>query len=521
MANAAPLLTGFGGPGGFGSNVLPGNDDGSSSVIDLTVAFPGGLRFFGSTAYTSVYVNNNGNITFANAQYTFTPSPFPVAEQPMIAPYWADVDTRGGGAPSRNGVYWYLEPGRMIVTWHNVGYYSQHDDKQMDFQLILTNALSCGSGDFNVEFRYNQCDWTTGDASGGSGGFGGTPAQAGFDAGNLTDFVEIPGSRTMDILNLCTTTNVPGGLELGVYQFGVRGGAIECPGSGVPCATTGEGACGVGVTQCVGREIVCTPIGSATAERCDGIDNDCDGAIDGDGLCPDSKRCVFGECVDPCFEGGCNEGQTCTEDGACIDSACIGVTCPALERCREGTCYPACEGVVCPHNQQCVAGRCTDLCDVLTCGAEEVCVDGACVPQCPCRSCGTDEICGADGACTPIGCDIVLCDEGFYCADGVCHDSCDGATCPDGQHCELGACVEGDPVEVDAGVGPGSDGGVLPGADGGVVPGADGGLFVRRTSGCSCDAPGTSTTPSWMMSLALLAAAGLWMSLRRRDKKRS
>ena len=27
-----------------------------------------------------------------------------------------------------------------------------------------------------------------------SGGFGGTPGQAGFDAGNLTDYVEIPGS---------------------------------------------------------------------------------------------------------------------------------------------------------------------------------------------------------------------------------------------------------------------------------------------------------------------------------------
>src|SRR5690349_20864918 len=121
-AHAVPLLATFGGPAGYGANVLPGNDDGSSSSIDLTVAFPGGLTFFGGP-YTTSYVNNNGNITFSGPEYEYTPTPFPVAMRPMIAPYWGDVDTRGGGAPARNGVYWHLEPGRMIVTWHNVGYY--------------------------------------------------------------------------------------------------------------------------------------------------------------------------------------------------------------------------------------------------------------------------------------------------------------------------------------------------------------------------------------------------------------
>ena len=86
---------------------------------------------------------------------------------------------------------------RKGQTWLNVGYFNIHDDLRMSFQMILTNALDCGSGDFDVEFRYNRCEWTTGDASDGVGGFGGTPAQAGFDAGNGVDFVEIPGSRTM------------------------------------------------------------------------------------------------------------------------------------------------------------------------------------------------------------------------------------------------------------------------------------------------------------------------------------
>ena len=61
----APLVSGFGGPAGFGSNSHPANDDDSSSAIDLTSAFPGGLNFFGGP-YEQVFVNNNGNLTFSS-----------------------------------------------------------------------------------------------------------------------------------------------------------------------------------------------------------------------------------------------------------------------------------------------------------------------------------------------------------------------------------------------------------------------------------------------------------------------
>ena len=50
--------------------------------------------------------------------------------------------------------------------------------------------------------------WTTGDASGGSGGLGSTPAQAGFDAGHQTRSFSIPGSGMAAIININTTTNV-------------------------------------------------------------------------------------------------------------------------------------------------------------------------------------------------------------------------------------------------------------------------------------------------------------------------
>lgn len=509
-AHAAPLLGGFGGPAGYGAFSLPANDDGYSDAIALTSAFPGGLRFFGGP-YNQVWVNNNGNITFTGGVYEYTPTPFPIADRPMIAAYWGDVDTRGTRNANSNQVYWHLEPGRMIVTWHNVGVYSINDSVRMDFQMILRNALDCGSGDFDVEFRYNRCEWEAGSASGDSNRNGicdasetsCTPAQAGFDAGNLRDFVEIPGSRTSAIRNLCTTSNVG---EPGIWRFSVRGGAVACPGTGTQCNTGGQGACGVGVTQCVGRDVVCSQVGRPSAERCDGIDNDCNGTTDEGDLCTGLDVCFQGACVPPCFEGGCGVGETCTAEGTCVETACMGVTCPPGQRCDGGSCVGACDDVRCPHGQQCLAGRCADLCAILDCGEGEICVDGACVPTCPCRACGADETCGADGSCTPIGCDIVTCDPGFYCSRGECLDACAGAVCPSGQQCVRGECVDRSVTTPDGGVA-GRDAGTLQGDDGGLIPiGPDGGRPgpVAR-SGCGCRTATSGGSGYGLLMLALLA----------------
>ena len=50
--------------------------------------------------------------------------------------------------------------------------------------------------------------WTTGDASDGEGGLGGTPAQAGFDAGDQMRYISHPSSGTAAIINISMTTNV-------------------------------------------------------------------------------------------------------------------------------------------------------------------------------------------------------------------------------------------------------------------------------------------------------------------------
>ena len=50
--------------------------------------------------------------------------------------------------------------------------------------------------------------WTTGDASDGEDGFGGTAALVGYNAGDGIISFSVPGSYTHDILNMPSTSNV-------------------------------------------------------------------------------------------------------------------------------------------------------------------------------------------------------------------------------------------------------------------------------------------------------------------------
>jgi hypothetical protein len=229
---AASLLNGLGGLADFGENSLAHNDDQSSKAIDITSVFSGGVNFFGTT-YSSLYLNNNGNITFASSLYNYTPSTITGnTSNPMLAVFFADVDTRehitssNFGNESQKGnnlVYWDLDPsaGRFTATWNQVGYYSMHTDLLNSFQVILTNN---GSGNFDVEYRYQDINWTTGDASGGRRGLGGTVARAGWTSGNGLDFFELAASGNQTaMLNLENTSNVD---QAGIYRFEVNNGQL-------------------------------------------------------------------------------------------------------------------------------------------------------------------------------------------------------------------------------------------------------------------------------------------------------
>lgn len=230
QVNAIELIGDLGGSSGFGTVAMSGNDDGSSGIISLASSFPSGINFFGTT-YNSLYINNNGNLTFRAGVGAYTPTPFPISSQPMIAAYWGDVDTRGSAPatepPGSNKVYYsFALPGKLVVTWFNVGYYSGAVNKLNSFQIIITDRPDTGLGNADVEFRYNRLEWTTGSASGGSNGLGGTPAQIGFDAGDLKNFFAHPDSRTAKILEAINTTNI--GVP-GIWRFDLRAGTVVEP----------------------------------------------------------------------------------------------------------------------------------------------------------------------------------------------------------------------------------------------------------------------------------------------------
>ncbi len=550
-AGAIPLLTGFGGPTGYGlpQNCVHPNDDGSYAgpppvddfadpvAVPITDAFPTGLHFFGGT-YNAMFVNTNGNITFRDAVPTFTPDPFPVADQPMIAPWWADVDTRGGGQPARNNICFHVERNRVVVTWNNVGYFSTHDDLQNDFQLILTTSNTCATtGDFDVEFRYNRCQWTTGDASKGMGGFGGTPAQVGFDAGNTRNYVALPMSLSMAILDVCRTSNVPGGAP-GLWRFQIRGGDVStgCSGGGTACTVPGQvGACGQGVNVCDGMSVRCQQVNMPRTERCNGNDDDCNGTIDeGTNLCPNNFVCDRGSCVERCSrELGCLPGRTCTAEGICVETACMGVECSAGQRCAGGACVGICDGVTCPHAQVCRAGRCLNPCEGVTCNPMEVCDPGPgpnaglCVPGCQCTPCSPGMTCQPDGYCVTDDCNGVTCPTGMYCRAGQCRDACetgpDTRLCPSGEVCRMGECTAQGATTRDGGVSDAStpDGSVR--VDGSVVrdasvSDADDSPIALAPSrrGCQCATPGAAPSSRGAAFGLALAAALLARRGRRR-----
>lgn len=227
--------------GGAGDSSLPANDDGSTSEITLTNPF----TYFGNTK-SSLWVNNNGNITFDGSMNTYTPFAFPSARE-IIAPYFGDVDTRGTGSlhySERTGATDLADASSIIntafggsfaassafvSTWDAVGYYGSHTDLVNTFQLVLTTD---GVDSFAI-FNYldDGMTWETGDASGGSGGFGGTEAAAGFDAGDNTNYYTIAGSFLPGIANVLEDGSNMG--VAGQWAFQINDG-INPAGDAVP-----------------------------------------------------------------------------------------------------------------------------------------------------------------------------------------------------------------------------------------------------------------------------------------------
>lgn len=203
-----------------------------------------------------------------------------------------------------------------------------------------------------------------------------------------------------------------------------------------------ETTCGVG--KCTGnsgqevcqagiwRENTCNPYQGAVAEKCNGVDDDCDGNIDNGIECfcvAGEKRevvCGVGACfgntgIQNCIDGKWSDSTCDPNDGAkpeiCnnIDDDCDGVTDESLVRkvtCGKG----ACKGT--PGEEICVSGEWVVFCDPISRASTEICdnIDNDCDGA-------IDEFLFKDTSC---GTGICKQNTGIQiCKAGDWYDSCD------------------------------------------------------------------------------------------------
>jgi len=255
--------------------------------------------------------------------------------------------------------------------------------------------------------------------------------------------------------------------------------------SDIPCGKD-IGECKAGKTKCVGGVLSCDGGSLPTKEKCNGLDDDCDGVRDGfSEVCyEDSKGTPFaGGCVltvtatcptPPCCTGICRLGtKLCTAvqngstwsgvPGSCqsavgpateicdgLDNDCNGTVddkaeCPGGGQCIEGQCSQQCMGneFVCPKGQLCKNGWCLlDPCDAAACEKQGwVCKGGDCIDPCKNVTCKTTELC-VRGACVDNTCYTKGCPGGEQCVQGVCKaDPCWAAACKPSEYCLAGSCL--------------------------------------------------------------------------------
>ncbi len=196
-----------------------------------------------------------------------------------------------------------------------------------------------------------------------------------------------------------------------------------------PVATTcGVGACAgqTGASTCINGQMVdsCNPTAGATAEVCDGIDNNCNGQVD-DGI---TCTCVSGQTRSvSCGTGAC--AATGTE--TCVNGQWGGSTCvsgsPTAEICDgiDNNCDGAVDNGIATQATTCGVGACAST-------GTLACVNGAMVDSCHVGTPGAEICNGIDDNCNGQV-DENIAPVATTCGVGACAGQTGSATCVNGQ----------------------------------------------------------------------------------------
>jgi hypothetical protein len=146
--------------GGNAANVGAANGRNDDGFMALNLGF--NFSFFGTT-YSSLFINNNGNVSFGNGISAFVPTGPTGASQPIISPFFGDVDTR---AASSGVVHYNLSASQLVVTWDQVGRFNSRSDLLNSFQLVLRGPdYVTPTGEGAIGFFYQTMGWDVTDTS--------------------------------------------------------------------------------------------------------------------------------------------------------------------------------------------------------------------------------------------------------------------------------------------------------------------------------------------------------------------
>lgn len=214
------------------------------------------------------------------------------------------------------------------------------------------------------------------------------------------------------------------------------------PGGGGPCMTGNLGVCAAGTNNCVAGQIVCTQNTQSSAELCDGLDNNCDGMVD-DNPAQVGTPCMTG------VPGVCAAGTRQCNNGmlACVPTTMASAeTCDGLDNDCDGqsdegnpgggqNCNTGNLGICAAGSTSCVGGQIVcnqntapnvELCDGLDNDCDGTVDDNPQQVGTPCQT-GQQGVCAAGTRACTNG--MLVCNSNVNSSAEVCDsldNDCDG-----------------------------------------------------------------------------------------------